>query len=254
MAYDGGGYRGSQLQRTGRTVLGEINRALVGILAHPVRARAASRTDAGVHATGQVVAFRTSAPRTADEIRRGVNSLLPGDVRITECREVDFEFHPRYSAVGKVYLYRFLRAVALPPMSRKYVLFLPEEKPFDIGALRKASEAFEGEHDFRSFTPRLLEGEKPLKTMWRVAVKRDDPIVEVRFLGSGFLYQMARRMTGLLVAIAQGREPADAVRKALNEPVVAAVPYNAAPRGLFLEKVLYSDEEIRETKETMVGS
>jgi tRNA pseudouridine38-40 synthase len=235
-------------------VLSEVNRALVKVLAHPVRARAASRTDAGVHAIGQVIAFRTSAPRTADEIQKGVNSLLPGDIRITECREIDFEFHPRHSAVGKVYLYRLLRAEALPPMSRKYVLFLPDEKPFDLEALEAAATDFEGEHDFRSFSPRLLSGENPEKTMWRVSVVRADPLVELRFLGSGFLYQMARRMTGLLVAIAQGRERVHAVQKALEEPLVGSVPYTAPPRGLFLESVLYSDEEVRATIADLVGS
>ncbi len=246
VAFDGSGFSGSQLQKADRTVLGDINRALGKMLAHPVRVKASSRTDAGVHATGYVVGFRTSAHRTAEEIRRGLNGLLRGDVRITDCREVDFDFHPRYSAVGKVYLYRILRAAELPPMSRKYVLFLPEGKPFDTELLEDEAGELVGERDFRAFSPRLEPGENPVKTVWRVGVTEVPPILEVRFVGSGFLYQMVRRMAGLMIAVASGRVKPGAVKRALNDPEKGSVIYAAPPRGLFLERVLFSEDEVRE--------
>ncbi len=243
LAYDGSGFQGSQLQKNARSVLGEINKALGKVLAHPVRVKAASRTDAGVHATGQVIGFRTSAPRTAEEIHRAMNSLLPGEVRLTDCREVGFDFSPRHSALGKVYLYRILRAKELPPMARKYVVFLSEEKPFRREFLESEAGDLVGKHDFRSFSPRLNPGENPVKTIWRARVTDDPPLVEVRFTGSGFLYQMVRRMTGLCMAVAGGREKPGAVKRALESRQTGSVVYNAAPHGLFLEKVLYTEEE-----------
>jgi len=250
VAYDGSGFSGSQLQKNDRTVLSEINRALSKVLAHPVRATMASRTDAGVHATGQVIGFRTSSPRTSGELLRALNSLLPGDVRVTECREAGLDFHPRYSALGKVYLYRILRADVLPPMSRNSVFLIEEHKPFDFDLLSSMAGRLEGERDFRSFSPRLEEGEKAVKTIWKVTVREDRPLLETRIIGSGFLYQMVRRMMGLLIAVAGGRENEEALADALDNPEKGKVTYNASPSGLFLEKVLYSDEEIREAIES----
>ena len=254
VAYDGSGFSGSQLQVRERTVAGELNKALTKILAHPVRVRLASRTDAGVHATGQVISFRTSAPRAVDEIYQGMNSMLPGDLRLTDVREAGFDFHPRYSSVAKVYLYRILRAKELPPMSRHYVLFVEEHKPFDLGNLRKLGSEFEGELDFRSFSPRLEDGENPVKRIYRVKVIDDGGITEIRFAGSGFLYQMVRRMMGLMLAIVQGREDWNAVGNAIGNPVKGSVKYNADPKGLFLEKVLFSEDELAECLESMDGS
>ncbi len=254
IAYDGGGFSGSQLQKNRRTVLWEVNKALSKVLAHPVRVKVASRTDAGVHATGQVIAFRTSAWRTPEQIRRGLNGLLPEDVRMTECAETDFGFHPRHSAVGKVYLYRILRAKELPPMSRQYVCFIEEHKPFDAGLLKRIAALLEGEHDFRSFSPRLEEGENPVKTIWHAGVTEDQSLIEVRFVGSGFLYQMVRRMMGLLIAIAGGRETEETLRNALEEPSKGSVKYNASPKGLFLDRVVYSQEELEQVLNESVGS
>jgi len=254
VAYDGGGYSGSQLQKHGRTVLSEINSALSEVLAHPVRIRAASRTDAGVHAMGQVIAFRTSAPRSAGELYRALNGLLPEDIRITECREAPFDFHPRHSAIGKVYLYRILRAKENPPMSRNFVLYIEEHKPFDLDLLRSIAKQLEGTHDYRSFSPRLEKGENPVKEIYRVMVTSEGPLVETRIIGSGFLYQMVRRMMGLLIAMVQRRESRDAVRKALENPVKGAVKYNAQPKGLFLERVLYTEGELEEVLTNWSGS
>ncbi|MCX6646956.1 MAG: tRNA pseudouridine(38-40) synthase TruA, partial [bacterium] len=238
VAYDGSGFSGSQLQASDRTVASELNKALSKILAHPVRVKMASRTDAGVHSTGQVISFRTSAPRTVEEIYKGMNSLLPGDLRLTDVREADFGFHPRYSAVAKVYLYRILRAKELPPTFRHYVLFIEEHKPFDLDLLAKLASEFEGEHDYRSFSPRLEDGENPAKRISRVQVSCNGQLIEIRFIGSGFLYQMVRRMAGLMIAVVQGREHPGAVRKALKNPDKGSVKYNADPKGLFLEKVI----------------
>lgn len=253
VAYDGTAYCGSQLQKYDKSVIDEINRALAKILAHPVRVKAASRTDAGVHATGQVISFRTSATRTPDEIRNGLNGLLPEDIRVTGCSEVDFQFHPRHSAIGKMYLYRILRARELPPIHRRFVLFIEEHKPFKYSRLRDLAMEYEGEHDFRSFSPRLEKGENPVKRIWKVNVGGDENLAEIRFIGSGFLYQMIRRMMGMLIAVIQGRETEEALRRALSEPEVGKVRYNAPPAGLFLEKVFYTEAELRDALEK-IGS
>jgi tRNA pseudouridine38-40 synthase len=244
VAYDGCGFVGSQLQLKGRTVTGEIIKALTRVLDHPARPRLASRTDSGVHATGQVMSFRTSAQRTSEQILKALNSLLPEDIRILDCWEVDFSFHPRHSAVGKVYLYRILHSPVLDPMSRSFVLFIAEEKPFDIRKYRSEIRQLEGERDFRSFSPRLEHGENPVKTIWGTQVKRDGQQTETRLAGSGFLYQMVRRMIGLAVAVAQGREKPGAVKRAIEQPETGRVTYNAQPQGLTLEKVYYDEGEM----------
>jgi len=244
LAYDGSGFSGSQLQKNDRTVLSEVNTALSRLLAHPVRARITSRTDAGVHAAGQVIGFRTSAPREISDIRRGLNGLLPDDIRVTDVKEVDFNFHPRFSAIGKVYLYRILRMKELPPLKRHQVLFIEEHKPFDLDLLKRIAAVLEGEHDFRSFSPRLESGENPVKNLHRTSVRADGNITEIKFVGSGFLYQMVRRMTGLLIAVFQGREPESAVRSAIENPLKGSVKYNASPKGLILEKVLFTEDEL----------
>ena len=107
---------------------------------------------------------------------------------------------------------------------------------------------------FRSFSPRLEPGEKAVKTIWRVAVTNAPPLLEVRIAGSGFLYQMVRRIIGQLVAVAHGREKPGSIRLALENPEKGAIRYNAQPQGLVLEKVMYSEDEIREAVEGMVGS
>jgi tRNA pseudouridine38-40 synthase len=254
ISYDGSGFRGSQLQPDSRTVVGEISRALSKVLDHPARPRMASRTDSGVHATGQVIGFRTSSNRTSEQVRKGLNALLPDDIRVLDCMEVGFDFNARHSALGKIYLYRMLRAGECPPMMRSYVLFLPEEKRFDLPAFESEAHVLEGMHDFRSFSPRLEPGEKPVKTIWRVAVVNAPPLIEVRIAGSGFLYQMVRRIIGQLVGVAHGREKPGSTRLALENPVKGAIRYNAQPQGLVLEKVMYSEDEIREVVEGMVGS
>ncbi len=244
VAYDGSGFCGSQLQKVGRTVLGEINSALACVLDHPVRVQVTSRTDSGVHSTGQVIGFRTSAPREPDELYRALNGVLPGDVRVTDVREVDFNFHPRHSSLAKVYLYRILRAKVLPPVSRQYVNFIEEHKPFDIEKLVKASKGLEGKRDFRSFSPRLVPGENPVKLVRKISVDSDETLIEIRVIGSGFLYQMVRRMVGLLIAVASGRVSPGSVAEALEKPVKGSVKYSASAKGLFLEKVLFTEEEI----------
>jgi tRNA pseudouridine38-40 synthase len=253
LAYDGSGFKGAQLQPDARTVVGVVSTALSKVLDHPVRPRIAGRTDSGVHATGQVISFRTSASRTPDQIRKALNSLLPDDIRVTDCREVDFDFSPRHSAIGKVYGYRILRSRELPPLSRNYVLFIPEEKPFDLNLLKSEARNLEGEHDFRSFSPRLEPGENPVKTIWKVAAIENLPIIEIRFAGSGFLYQMVRRMMGLMLAVSQGRKKSGSVKAAIENPDKGKVTYNAQPQGLVLEKVLYSKDELDEALRAMIG-
>lgn len=254
LSYDGSGFKGSQLQKDVRTVVGEVSKALSKVLGHPSRPKMASRTDSGVHATGQVMGFRTSSARTADEIRKGLNSLLPHDIRITDCSEVGFDFHPRHSALGKMYSYRIFRARELSPMLRTQVFFVPEEKPFNYDLFESVAKEFEGTHDFRSFSPRLMEGENPVKQIFKVQVGKQGQLLEIKFTGSGFLYQMVRRMVGLLIAVAQGREKPSAVKMALNNPHQGIVIYNAQPQGLVLEKIFYEDYEIQKVIEGSAGS
>ncbi|MBU1024019.1 tRNA pseudouridine(38-40) synthase TruA, partial [bacterium] len=147
--YDGTDFEGFQIQPEGhRTVQEEITRTLEKIVGHPVKVNGASRTDAGVHATGQVIAFKTSASRTLENIINSTNSLSPGDWRIEKMAEVSWDFHPRYNATGKTYVYLIDRVNSV--LRRRYSWGMIND--LEVSMMRTAADIIIGEHDFRSFT------------------------------------------------------------------------------------------------------
>lgn len=238
LAYDGAGYHGMTVLPGVATVQGEVERVLGGLLNRPVRLEAASRTDAGVHARGQVAHF--DAPRLPDPSRflHALNRLLPDAIRATALRRVSSDFHARFSATGKEYRYRIHQAPVLPPLLRFDRVHEPA--PLDLPAMRRAADALVGEHDFSSFA--WNPGYKPasaVRRVTRISIVRRGPEVEIRVCGDGFLPRMVRAIAGYLLNVGAGRaDPAQttallAARR--RHPLIVTAPAH----GLCLWRVGY---------------
>ena len=235
--YDGTDFEGFQIQPEGhRTVQGEITRTLEQILGHPVKVDGASRTDAGVHATGQVIAFKTSASRTLDNIISGTNSLSPGDWRVDKMAEVSWDFHPRHHATGKTYLYMIDRSNSV--LRRRYTWGITNEVV--VSMMRTGGDILTGEHDFKSFTTLSAhEKDVTVRRIDEIVISEIDEMITIEVTGSGFLYQMVRRIVSVLMAIAKGEISENDIRGLLSNPEFDGSGSAAPAKGLILKKVIY---------------
>src|SRR3989440_7532152 len=218
IAYDGTDFHGWQMQSNKPTIQGEIINVLRRITQENVQLHGAGRTDAGVHALGQVGSFRTQSPLSAGEFQRALNALLPPTIRIVAAEEVGPDFNARWSARGKIYRYRLYRGKVVPPMLWRYVLHYPF--PLDEDAMRDASARFVGMHDFTSFAAstgseeddkeRSNEREIYSTELLRTA-DNEELVFTVR--GRSFLRYMVRKMVGTLLDVGRGKlTPADIER------------------------------------------
>lgn len=210
IAYDGTDFHGWQIQASKPTVQGEIVAVLQRLTQENVQLHGAGRTDAGVHALGQVASFRTQSPLSASEFQRAMNALLPPTIRIVDCEEKGPDFSARWSAKGKVYRYRLYRGKVVPPMLWRYVLHYPF--PLDEDAMRDAAARFVGVHDFSSFAASTgSEDDDKERNMEReifsAELKRTEGGEELWFTvhGRSFLRYMVRKMVGTLLDVGRGK-------------------------------------------------
>ena len=210
IAYDGTDFHGWQIQAHKPTIQGEIVSVLRRLTQENVQLHGAGRTDAGVHALGQVASFHTRAALSAAEFQRALNALLPQTIRIVDAEEIGPDFHARWSAVGKVYRYRVYRAKVVPPYLWRYVLHYPF--PLDEEAMAEAAARFVGVHDFTSFAASIgAEDDIRERTMEREVfaseLRRSDDGEELWFTvhGRSFLRYMVRKMMGTLLEVGRGR-------------------------------------------------
>ena len=210
IAYDGTDFHGWQMQLNKPTVQGEIVSVLCRLTQENVQLHAAGRTDAGVHALGQVASFRTQSPLSAGEFQRALNALLPPAIRIVGAEETGPDFSARWSAKGKVYRYRLYRGKVVPPAVWRYVLHYPF--PLDEEAMRDAAARFVGVHDFSSFAASTgSEDDDKERNMEReifsTELKRSDDGEELWFTvhGRSFLRYMVRKMVGTLLDVGRGK-------------------------------------------------
>jgi tRNA pseudouridine38-40 synthase len=210
IAYDGTDFHGWQIQANKPTIQGEIVDVLRRITEESIILHAAGRTDAGVHALGQVASFRTQSPLSAGEFQRALNALLPPTIRIVAAEEVGPDFHARWSARGKIYRYRLYRGKVVPPMLWRYVLHYPF--PLEEDAMRDAAARFVGNHDFASFAASTgsEDDDKERSTVREIysseLVRSEDGeefVYTVR--GRSFLRYMVRKMVGTLLDIGRGK-------------------------------------------------
>src|SRR5262245_5250912 len=237
--YEGTAYQGWQIQPGGPTVQEVLERALATVLRETVRVRGAGRTDAGVHACGQVAAVRVArVPDDLVRLQRSLNALTPDDVAVREIAIVDDAFDPRRHARSRVYEYRLLTAAAPSPFWRRYAWHVP--RPLDLGAMDEAAGLLLGEHDFAAF--RAADAEPVRSTVRRVFESRlvcDGALVVYRIEATAFLKHMVRNLVGTLVEVGWGERPAAAMRTLLLGRDRTAAGPTAPAHGLTLVAVRY---------------
>jgi tRNA pseudouridine38-40 synthase len=237
--YDGTAFAGSQVQPNARTVQGELEEALNRLIGERTRVRLAGRTDAGVHATGQVVAF--CLPRVLPrggglpELRRRLNAALPPDLVVRTLRPAPPGFDPRREARWRVYRYRILMNGTRRPLERHRTLEIDDR--LDVEAMRAAAARMVGERDFASLGSHVHG--RTVRHLAEVRVTRRGDLVEVRVTANAFLRRMVRSMVALLLEVGRGRLAPDGVDRVLAGNARALHGRAAPPRGLTLERVVY---------------
>ncbi len=234
VAYDGTNYHGWQAQRCGITIESELNRCLSELLREPIEVIGASRTDAGVHALGNVAVFDTVSPIPAEKISYALNQRLPEDIRIQKSEEVPEGWHPRRCASRKTYEYRIYRGEFPLPTKRLYCFFTYHK--LDVGLMRQAAGFFVGEHDFKSFCQAGAQTKTTVRTIYSLDVEEQGAELVIRVCGSGFLYNMVRIIAGTLMEVGQGKRPPEAVKEILLMGERQAAGATAPAHGLTLMK------------------
>lgn len=243
IAYDGTEYHGFQDQ--GRDDCPTIQRALEGawrrLVDEEVNVIGAGRTDAGVHAEGQVANFRTRSlaiPR--QRVPYAFNSVLPDDIRVIDCQEAPPEFHARFDAVARQYVYRIDNRPFPSPLERRYAHFI--ERPLDVEAMREAAERLVGRHDFRAFTGAANASRTTVRNLSRLDVEAKDGLIRLVVEGDAFLHHMVRIIAGTLVQVGIGRYPP----RWVEEVLVSRDRTRAGPtlpgKGLVLMWVKYDPD------------
>jgi tRNA pseudouridine38-40 synthase len=237
--YDGTAFAGSQVQPNARTVQGELEEALNRLSGERTRVRLAGRTDAGVHATGQVAAF--CLPRTLPwagglpELRRRLNAVLPPDLAVHSLRQASPRFDPRRDALRRVYRYRIRTGGAVGPLERHRTVEIDDV--LDVGAMRVAAERMVGERDFAALGSDAHGS--TVRDLTEVRVTRRGELVEVRVTANAFLRRMVRGIVAILLEVGRGRLAPEAVTELLDRPGRALDGRAAPARGLTLERVVY---------------
>jgi len=233
LAYDGGGFHGWQVQPGLPTIQGVLEEIVSGIEGQPVHVAGSGRTDAGVHALGQMAAFTLANPIPLPNLRKAINRLLPPAIRVLSTEEVPADFHPRFDAKAKTYEYRIQRAEVCSPFEWSYVHHYPY--PLREDSMAQLARVFEGEHDFTPFAAadeRDAEGKSKVRTVWVSVLERQGEMMVYRIRGSGFLKHMVRNIVGTLIEAGRG-----------NLADVGAMPSRcgatAPAKGLFLVSVDY---------------
>jgi len=236
LAYDGTDFHGWARQPGIRTVEGAILEALGRLLGAAPDLSVAGRTDAGVHAEGQVVSFPASAGVDPSRVQRTLNGTLAPEVVVRDARLAPEGFDARHNATGREYLYRIDTTATPDPFTARYIWHRPG--PVSLPAMRAAATLLIGTHDFASFC-RAPQAGTTMRTLRRLAVSRVGPRVEIRAVADGFLHQMVRSLAGTLVAVGEGRTPPEAMPGVLAARDRAAAGPIAPPHGLVLVRVFY---------------
>lgn len=239
LQYDGTRYHGWQVQPNGATVQERLQDAVERLTGVRAGIIGCSRTDAGVHARMFCCTFDTDSPLRGNRMAAALNAHLPEDIAVCACREVAADFHPRYMAQGKRYVYRIWNAPFRSPFWQGYALH--RKIPLDVEKMHRAAQLFLGKHDFSAFCSAGSAVEDRVRTVKASRVERQELLVLYTVEADGFLYNMVRIMMGTLLDIEAGRLPEDAVVRGLTEKTRACAGPTAPACGLYLEQVFYDN-------------
>ena len=237
IAYDGTDYHGFQRQSPDRepSIQGTLEGAL-GKIGQPGGVLGAGRTDAGVHASGQVIAFDVDWRHQLNDLQRALNAILPADIAVFELEQAADTFHPRYDAVSRTYCYHLYNAPVRHPLRQRYALHVPQT--LDVNAMRRALAQAIGTHDFAAFGQPTV-GESTIRSMLRADVITAETVIPIELQANGFLYRMVRRIVGTLIPIGRG----ELTEADFLEILRSADPSRAGPavaaNGLCLTQVTY---------------
>ncbi len=237
LAYDGTRFVGWQRQADGDSVQGLLEEALSRFEGASVTVHGAGRTDAGVHALGQVASVAVSFEHDVTTLRRALNAQLPPDVRVLSITEMDADFHARFSARSKTYQYRIRNSPVADPFERAYVWYLPD--PLDLTAMERAAATLVGTHDFVAFQSAGSETSGTTRTMTRSVWRHADGLLSYEISGNGFLRHMVRAIVGTLVEVGRGWREPDKMAALLDRRPRAEAGPTAPAHGLFLLRVDY---------------
>ena len=243
LQYDGTDFHGWQIQGEQRTVQGELMRVLTLIEGREVAVHGSGRTDAGVHAEEQVASVNLTREIAPEKLRAAINGNLPRDVRVIEAAVVSDDFHARYSARGKTYLYRIFNSPVISPFWNRYALH--EARPLDLQRMQTAARLFLGEHDWTAFSSAQSDAQTRTRTITELAIKSHyderghGQLVEMKVSANGFLRYMVRSIAGTLLAVGRNGIDEATISRAINDGDRSLVGATAPAHGLTLQRVQY---------------
>lgn len=260
--YDGTNYCGWQKQKRHRTIQGEVERVLSKLCNQKIETNGTSRTDSGVHAYEQIVNFQAEFGIPVENIKKVANKLLPDDIVILSVEEMPLDFHARYSAVGKKYIYKILNTSERNVFLSNYYFHVHEE--MDASKMMEAARFFEGTHDFKAFmsTSRNTVIENTIKTICRINVDEYDRLdnvndtlndqpagwgkkIHIEITGNSFLYNMVRIISGTLVDVGTGKIRPEEIEQIILNKDRRKAGYTAPPGGLYLKEIYFNKEDLR---------
>lgn len=237
LEYDGTEYAGWQVQPNGDTIQGRVEEALENLFQEKVRIHGSGRTDAGVHARGQVAHFDTGSNLPLKNIRDGANTYLPPDIAIIRGEEVPPDFHARYSARGKIYRYRVLLRETRSPLFFNFACRL--SPPVDVEKMRIASRSLIGKQDFSAFEASGSSIQDKVRQLDRMDIREEGEVLEFELEGNGFLYKMVRNIVGTLLEVGKGNLSPEDIKEILRSRDRENAGPTAPATGLCLIQVLY---------------
>lgn len=242
ISYDGTNYHGWQIQPNAVTVEGVINEALSRLLKEEITVIGASRTDAGVHAYGNVAVFDTESRIPAEKIALALNTYLPADIRIQSSCQVPDDFHPRHCDSTKTYEYHILNRKISIPTERLYSYHFHWK--LDLETMQKAAQFFIGEHDFKSFCSAKTQVQDTVRTIYSLDVWQEQEMVKLRISGNGFLYNMVRIITGTLLQVGTGYYKPEDIKEMIAKKDRTVAGACAPASGLRLVGIEYPDLDV----------
>ena len=234
--YDGTAYSGWQRQKHVRSVQADLEAAVSQVADHPVRVSAAGRTDAGVHATQQVVNFTCRAERPLKAWREGVNSATSDDVKVRWAVPVQDDFHARYSATARRYVYLYRLGQVPAPLSNRYTSWVDD---LDVDAMHRSGQVLVGEHDFTTFRAAGCQSASAFRCIHRIGVRKFGDVVIVDVQANAFLLHMVRNVVGALAEVGRGQRAESWIAERLVAKDRTSIGKTSPPQGLYLVDVTY---------------
>uniref|UniRef100_UPI004056B593 tRNA pseudouridine(38-40) synthase TruA n=1 Tax=Acetatifactor sp. TaxID=1872090 RepID=UPI004056B593 len=238
LQYEGTRYQGWQRQTSSdNTLQGKLENLLSRMCGEEIEVQASGRTDAGVHAAGQVANFHTNSTMSVKEMCSYINTYLPEDVAVISVTEAAPRFHSRLNAIGKCYCYRVINSEIPNVFWRRYALECPQK--LNVEAMEKAAEYILGEHDFKSFTSAKKGKKSTIRRIDRIAIEKQEDMLTFTFEGNGFLHHMVRILMGTLLEVGMGKRTPESMTDILKAKNREMAGYLVPAKGLTLMKVYY---------------